>query len=65
MEEITKVTKALASTFKRFITFMEHLSKKCRKNEPVKKIRDATISIFSLYCEAQISKSPPTEQKEK
>jgi len=65
MEEMAKVTKALANAFKRYRTFMEYLSKKYHNNATLKKISDAIISIFSSYCEAEMSKSPLMEQKEK
>ena len=65
MEEIAQVTKTLASAFKRYRTFMEYLSKRCQNNEALKKIREVAISMFSSYCEAQISKSPPMGYKEK
>jgi len=41
------------------------LSKRYQNNEALKKIRDATISMFSSYREAQISKPPQMRQKEK
>ena len=56
---------ALASTFKRYTTIIEYLSKKYHNNEVLKKIRDAAISMFCSYCEAQISISPPMRHKEK
>ena len=65
MEEMAEVTKALASAFKRYKTFMDYLSKRYENNEELKKIRDKPISMFSSYCEAQISKSLPMVQKEK
>ena len=64
MKEIAKVTKALATAFKRFRIFMGYLSKMYHNNEALQK-RDAAISMFSSYCEAQISKSPTVEQKDK
>ena len=65
MEEVAEVTKALASAFKRYRTFMDYLSKRYQNNEALKKIRDKAISMFTSYCEAQISKSPPMTQREK
>jgi len=65
MEEVAEVTEALASTFKRYRTFMDYLSKRYQSNETLKKIRDRDISIFTSYCEAQISKSPPMTQRDK
>ena len=65
MEEMAEVTKALASAFKRYKTFIDYLSKRYHNNEEPKKIRDAAISIFSSYYEAQISKFSPMAQKEK
>ena len=57
MEEVAEVTKALASAFKRYRTFIDYLSKKYQNNEALKKIRDKAISMFNSYYEAQISKS--------
>jgi len=65
MEEVAEVTKALASAFKRYRTFIDYLLKRYQNNEALKKIRDKTISMFSLYCEVQNSKSPPMTQREK
>ena len=65
MEEMDEVTKALASALKRYRNFMEYLSKRYQKNEALKKIKDAAISMFSSYCEAQISKSSPMGHKKK
>ena len=44
---------------------MNYLSKKYQNNETLKKIRDKAISMFTSYCEPQISKSPPMTQREK
>ena len=59
MEEVVEVTKALVSAFKRYMTFMDYLSKRYESNEALKKIRDKVISMFTSYYKAQISKSPP------
>ena len=65
IEEMVKVTKALASAFKRYRTFMDYLSKRYQNNEALKKINDVAMNMFSSYCEAHISKFPPMAQKEK
>jgi len=49
MEEMDEVTKALASAFKRYRTFIEYLSKRYQTNEAFKKIRDVAIIMFSSY----------------
>jgi len=59
MKEVAEVTKALVSAFKRYTTFMDYLSKRYQNNEALKKIRHKAISMFTFYCETQISKSPP------
>ena len=41
---------------------MDYLLKRYQNNEALKKIRDKAISMFSSYCEAQISKLPPMTQ---
>jgi len=52
VEEVAEVTKALASAFKRYRTFMDYLSKRYQNSEALKKIRDMAISMFTSYCKA-------------
>jgi len=48
MEKMANVMKALVSAFKRFGTFLEHLSIKYHRNEALKKIREATIHVLFI-----------------